>query len=439
MKEVELAPADAGKSIGERLFGTARFDRAEWWLFLSLMVMAFIPGLNDLFITRLASGEEIIDIIGQIEWFDTINEMVLAFLVLPLYNLLNSVKGDRTLFQNRISLVVSFGLAIYLVFSLFVVIYASSLAEGMGAPSESVSYLRLMSVGFVFDYLVQVFMVILVVIGRVLYVNMLIIAKVTMLIIFDIIFMNGYSYMGVAYSTIVANMSMILVCLLSLKHENLLPRRPELDRQTFGQWARVGGFSGGQIFLDNFIYIVMVCVMVNAVSESGNYWVANSFIWGWLLVPISALSEIVRRDYSRGISRMRTYFAVVSIIIVIWLLTMPGWGFLISDVFMADEPQVVLTIVCSLVPFYLAYMVAAILDSVFLSLGKTEYLFAISVFVNIVYYGIVYLLFSAGMVHASLDFIVLMFGFGMVVHMVLSVLFYLRYRGNVEVREVVSS
>lgn len=58
----------------------------------------------------------------------------------------------------------------------------------------------------------------------------------------------------------------------------------------------MGFFSGVQIFLDNFICAVMICKMVNAVSESGNYWVANNFIWGWLLVPVICVAEIIKKN-----------------------------------------------------------------------------------------------------------------------------------------------
>ena len=42
----------------------------------------------------------------------------------------------------------------------------------------------------------------------------------------------------------------------------------------------------------------MICKMVNAVSESGNYWVANNFIWGWLLLPVIQLGELIKQEVS---------------------------------------------------------------------------------------------------------------------------------------------
>ena len=57
--------------------------------------------------------------------------------------------------------------------------------------------------------------------------------------------------------------------------------------------------------LDNFIYSIMICKMVNAVSESGNYWIANNFIWGWLLIPIMVITEIIKRNNYKPIEIIR--------------------------------------------------------------------------------------------------------------------------------------
>ena len=56
--------------------------------------------------------------------------------------------------------------------------------------------------------------------------------------------------------------------------------------------------------------------------------------------------------------------------------------------------------------------------------GKTIYNAGISLFVNVVYYGVVYIGFKNGLFETNMMFIIMMFGFGMVVHMLLSVALY---------------
>ena len=45
----------------------------------------------------------------------------------------------------------------------------------------------------------------------------------------------------------------------------------------------MGLFSGSQVLLDNVVYSAIVCKMVNAVEEQGNYWTANNIIWGLII------------------------------------------------------------------------------------------------------------------------------------------------------------
>lgn len=40
--------------------------------------------------------------------------------------------------------------------------------------------------------------------------------------------------------------------------------------------------------------------MDDVVGEQGTYWVTNSFTWGWLLLPIIQLGELVKRDVSEN-------------------------------------------------------------------------------------------------------------------------------------------
>lgn len=163
--------------------------------------------------------------------------------------------------------------------------------------------------------------------------------------------------------------------------------------------------------------------MVNAVSEAGNYWVANNFIWGWLLVPASCLVEIIRKNEEKELGFKNCWKYLVGIL-VLWIVTMPGWKMFIEGP-MASNGNEILKIVYPLVPFYVTYLISAVIDGWFVSKGKTIYNAINSFVVNIGYYGIMYILFKQGVFETDMNFIVMMFGFGMVVHMIASVIMYL--------------
>ena len=197
------------------------------------------------------------------------------------------------------------------------------------------------------------------------------------------------------------------------------------DKDFLYSWAKIGSFSGLQIFLDNFIYAVIVCRMVNAVSESGNYWIANNFIWGWLLVPITCLVQVIQKNSLKGVT-FHNVWKYVCVIISVWVITLPFWRFFIHNIMGINNDSDILNILYILVPYYVCYIGAAMIDAWFVSIGKTKYIFINSVIVNIVYYGIMYVLFKMGTFHLNIYFIIHLFGLGMVVHLVISILLYLK-------------
>jgi Na+-driven multidrug efflux pump len=317
------------------------------------------------------------------------------------------------------------GFVIYIVISIIIYFYASSLSSYMGAPEGSVEYLQMETIGFVLGFISAFMYVVFVVRGKWTYIVLLLAAKVTMLSVGNFILISEHGVMGVAMTNIIVNSILLTVSMLLLRKEGLLQFRTKFDKDTMKDWTHTGIFSGGMIFIDNIVYMLIIVRMVNEVSSVGVYWLANNFIWGWLLIPIVALVEIVKRDYYRGYSRIYNYLAVAGVIMLIWLCSVPLWNVMFTDLIRADDPQSILNILYLAVPFYVAYAFAAVFDGVLISVGKVKYIMGISLIVNIGYYGIVYSMFLLGFFEATIPFIITMFGFGMVVHLVFSVLFYL--------------
>lgn len=79
-------------------------------------------------------------------------------------------------------------------------------------------------------------------------------------------------------------------------------------------------------------------------------------------------------------------------------------------------------IAVKLAPFYIAYAGCAIIDNFFIGLGKTIYNAINSLVINLVYYGIFYILYLTNALTFTMDVIILMFGFGMVVHLAVSLI-----------------
>lgn len=75
----------------EKVFQLKSF---HWRLWVALCSLALIPAVYQTIRTFLISAgnqNEVFNIIGQMEWFDLINETLQAFLIVPLYSVLNKI------------------------------------------------------------------------------------------------------------------------------------------------------------------------------------------------------------------------------------------------------------------------------------------------------------------------------------------------------------
>jgi hypothetical protein len=181
----------------------------------------------------------------------------------------------------------------------------------------------------------------------------------------------------------------------------------------------------------------MIVRMVNAVSESGNYWVANNFIWGWLLIPITCLSEIIRKD--AGIDgynlKQKNYYSITLFALIIWFSLIPTYQWFFNTVEGLDNSSRIFEIVVKNLGFYVAFAFSQIPDAIFVGMGKTKFNAINSLICNIVYYGIWFIFYQTGVVIMSMDMIIIMFGCGNVVHWIVSLVeerIFLRKEINIE-------
>ena len=93
-----------------------------------------------------------------------------------------------------------------------------------------------------------------------------------------------------------------------------------------------------------------------------------------------------------------------------------------------DNFETIKHILVILIPFYFAYSYTVLFDNILIGYGKTQYCFAISVVVNLIYYPVVYGLVLKGVFMPDITFICMMFGFGMVTHLGCSIICFVIYK-----------
>lgn len=402
------------------------FKTFDWKMYLALCLLALVPAIYQTVVTKLITSftsPGSLDIVGQMEWFDLIDETICAFLIVPMYSVLSKAykkeNFNKTVFKLGIIIV-----GLYSLFSIGTFFYGIHLVSYMN-PSEidiaaAYRYLSLETIAFMIGIIFSYASVVFLVIDKSRYMYAFLIAKIALALLGDFALIPNMGIDGIAVSNIIANSIMSALAIGMLIYIKQL--RPgwfsKEDVPNLKDWGRIGAFAGGQQFLDNIIYALMIVRMVNAVSESGNYWVANNFIWGWLLIPITCLAEIIRKDAGADGYKLKqlNYYSIAVFTLVVWFTLIPSYQWFFGTVEGLDNPERIFEIVVKNLGFYIAYVLSQIPDAIFVGMGKTKYNLANSFICNIVYYGIWFILYQTNVVTMSMDMIIIMFGCGNIVH-----------------------
>ena len=410
----------------------SNFKTFDWKMYLALCLLALVPAIYQTVITKLITSYTSpgsLDVVGQMEWFDLIDETICAFLIVPMYSVLSKAykKDNFNKIVFKLGIIV---IGLYALFSLGTFFYGIHLVQFMN-PNEidiaaAYRYLSLETVAFMIGIVFSYVSVVFLVIDKARYMYAFLVAKILLSLLSDFALIPSLGIYGIAVSNIIANTIMgALGVVLLIVIKQLRPGKYcRDDLSTLKDWGRIGLFAGGQQFIDNIVYALMICRLVNAVSESGNYWVSNNFIWGWLLIPITCLVEIIRKDAGAYGYKLKqsNYYSIVMFALIVWFALIPSYKWFFGTVQGINNPERIFEIVVKNLGFYVAYAFSQIPDAIFVGMGKTKYNAINSLFCNIVYYGIWFIIYKTGNVTMTMDMIIIMFGIGNIVHWAVSLI-----------------
>ena len=234
---------------------------------------------------------------------------------------------------------------------------------------------------------------------------------------------------GIGYSNIIVNALLLAVSILLLAREGIkVFAKAKLDFSWAKEFAKIGGISGVESLVRNVAYMVMIARMVNVVGEQGTYWVANNFIWGWLLLPVLQLGELIKQEVATDKENIRRnslgYFGITAIISALWLVSIPLWKPFMTHILCFTDVDKLFELVMVLVGFYMLYAIQNVFDSTFYGLGKTNCMLFESVVTNTIYYGIAFVLYTTNVWTPTLIGIALLFGIGNAFDSVVSLVAY---------------
>lgn len=405
-------------------------SRINYKLYIALLVLGLVPTVYTtvrVFFLGQLPGEYSFSIAGHLSWVNLLYEILNEAIILPLFYFVGKVKDDKAEFSNRVRTGMLISLGVYAVLSAVVMIFAEPLLKLMATESgiidESVSYIRIESIANVFSILTQFALVALVTVNRSKYLYALTGARLALCLLTDTFLVSNLSISaklgvnGIGYSNIIVNVLLLAVSFVLLKKEDVkVLAKTKLNFSWAKEFLKIGGVSGMESLVRNIAYMMMIARMVNVVGEQGTYWVANNFIWGWLLLPVLQLGELIKQEVSADKENIRRnslgYFAITIVISVLWLVSIPAWKPFMTGVLGYTDVDKLFDLVLLLVGFYVLYAIQNVFDSTFYGLGKTNYMLFESVVTNTIYYGGAFILYVTGIWTPTLTGIALLFGIG---------------------------
>lgn len=405
--------------------------KIDYRMFAALLLFGLIPTIYTtfrIFLIGQLPGEWGFSIAGQLQWVNLLYEILQEGLILPLFFFIGAVISDKVKLINRIKSGLIFTVSVYLSLSALIFIFARPLVEFMAQNQaiidETVSYIRLETIAMTFATTVRFIMVVLVTIRKDKNVYAMLIAQLIMTMLLDTFLVSttelslNLGVNGIAITNIIVNAVLFAVSLVLLSRNGLnLFKSTKLSFTWLKELFVKGGISGLESLVRNLAFMLMIVRMVNVVGEQGTFWVANNFIWGWLLLPVIQLGELVKADigeksYQSVKERSLGYFGITAIIVILWFLTIPLWEPFMKNVMQISNYHDVFFIALISVGFYVLFAFNNVIDSIFYGLGKTNYMLFQSLVINTVFYGTAFILYQVGVFEPSLTLIALMFASG---------------------------
>ncbi len=422
---------------------TLSLKNINYKLFWALLVLGFAPTVYitvRVFFLGQLPGEWSFSIAGQLSWVNLLYEVLNEAIILPLFYFIGRVKDNKNEFANRVRTGMLISLGAYVVLSAIMIAFTEPMLKLMATDpsilSASASYIRIESVANIFAILTQFTLVALVTVNKSKYLYVLTGARLILCLLSDTFLVSSLPISanlgvnGIGYSNIIVNLILLAVSLLLLVKEKInIFAKTKLDFSWAKEFFKIGGISGAESLVRNVAYMVMIARMVNVVGEQGTYWVANNFIWGWLLLPVLQLGELIKQEVSVNKENIRRnslgYFGITAIISALWFASIPVWKPFMTYVLGFTDVDKLFNLVLLLVGFYVLYAVQNVFDSTFYGLGKTNYMLFESVVTNTVYYGVAFIFYVTGVWVPTLDSIALLFGIGNAFDSVVSLVAYM--------------
>ena len=411
-------------------------------LYITVIFTLLVPTLYNTFRIYLIGdipGVWGFNIASQIAWLNIIYEILQEGITLPLFFILGPLASQPLIFQRKLTSGLVVIIPLYSIIAFLIWIFTDHLVHFLSQSPDliidTINYIRLESVAIPLRVITDIILIALITLSVNRWIYIYLIAQLLIRIVSDYVFINdamlGLGVIGIAYSSIIIHLFLSISGLIILYRVLLNMEQPKSVISSgiaWKKWLNVSLLSGAESGVRNAAFIVMILKLVNEIGEQGTLWIANGFIWGWLLLPILALGSLIKQDVGRhnGMigNRFKGYFSLSAIICMFWIFTIPFYGWFIQNIMGVDNYESIVSLTILFLPFYIAFAINNVLDSYLYGMGRTDLMLYQSLLVNCVYYIIAFVLYIQGIFVPTLQSIALLFGFGIIFDLIATIILF---------------
>jgi Na+-driven multidrug efflux pump len=368
--------------------------RLKWRLYLALALKFYAPTAHAtarLAILGSMPQQQDLGVASQMVWVGVAIKTAEEGLLMPMYHLLGSTVGSVSETRNKVKISFAICLLVFGILCASAIMFCEQLVVLMGQQddliSATVSYINVEMVGVVPASLTNLLRLVMVMRGCDVELYLSLAGQMVVSILLDFALASELALdlgvMGIAYSSAASSGTVFIVNVaivwreLAFSPDNL--KNEKLDLGWCSKWTKSGMFSAIESLVRNVVYLVAILRTVNLLEEQGNFWVCNTILWNWMLPPVLALAELLRKDVADETSekmkhqdKMAGYLIVSAVVLLAWTISYPTWKWSVHAVLQYSRPQEVMDLVQVLAPFSVCLVPAFLVQSVFFAVGRAD-------------------------------------------------------------------
>ncbi|MGF1728478.1 multidrug transporter [Photobacterium kasasachensis] len=368
-------------------------------------------------------------IAAQVAWLNVGYEVISEALLIPLAFILGQAISQSAAFRLRAATSLSFLVMCYAAVTLVVLLFTPEMVRAMQQQvallGQTIQYIRLESIAIFVSSGYAFFNLVLVLKNKQKALYGLLITQTILTVACDSLLVSQLPFSlqlgvsGIAITNIIVNLVLVVIAFQFMSNNGIRILLGDIqfrNQSWLMEWFKIGWKSGLESLVRNTAFIVMILQLMNQLQHAGTFWVANQFIWGWLLLPVLALGQLVKQDAATngGLTsqRVNSYLWLTAGIVLAWLVTAPQWEEFIRSVMGIDDAEQVAKLVFIMIGFYVVFALNNVIDSYFYGIGRTDLMLYQSLIVNSLFYGTTFVLYQIGWFEPTLTRVAVMFGLG---------------------------